>query len=59
MDKDSQARDAVEETGKTAAPEKNPPAGPHATKGLTDGMKTPGTGLLPDRKDDDVDASSG
>lgn len=59
MHKDEQARDAVEETGGKAAPAKSPPAGPHAKKGLTDTMKTPGTGLLPERKEEDVNASSG
>ena len=59
MHKDDEARDAVDETGATSPPVKNPPAGPHAAKGLTDRMKTPGTGLLPDRKEGDVNAPSG
>lgn len=59
MGKDDEARDAVEKTAPEQAPAKNPPAGPHAAKGLTDRMKTPGTGLLPERKEGDVNAPSG
>lgn len=59
MGKDDEARDAVEKTETERAPSANPPAGPHAAKGLTDRMKTPGTGLLPERQEGDVNASSG
>lgn len=59
MHKDEEARDAVEETATERKPVKNPPAGPHAEKGLTDRMKTPGTGLLPERKESEVNAPSG
>lgn len=59
MHKDEEARDAVEETAVKRKSGSSPPAGPHATKGLTDGMKTPGTGLLPERKEGEVNAPSG
>lgn len=36
-------------------PEDMPPAGPHATRKLTDRDKTPGAGTLPERNEDDVD----
>lgn len=34
--------------------ERMPPAGPHATKELTDKEKTPGSGVLPDVDDPNV-----
>ncbi|MBB4066120.1 hypothetical protein [Gellertiella hungarica] len=60
MDKDKQAQEAIEETAVPAKKADSPPAGPHAEEKLTDGMKTPGTGLLPDKDDGgDVSAASG
>ena len=59
MDKDKQAQEAVEETAVKPKASDQPAAGPHAADELTDENKTPGTGLLPEEDDKDVDASSG
>ena len=38
---------------------KESPAGPHDKPELTDEKKTPGSGMLPDRDDKNVEAPSG
>ncbi|WP_137136760.1 hypothetical protein [Rhizobium sp. FKY42] len=59
MTEDKAAQTAVEQTKQNTVPEKEtPPAGPHARDELTDEEKTPGTGALPDKEADDVDAGS-
>ncbi len=58
MSEDKQAQDAVENVEKPAQASNLPKAGPHAKPHLTDHGKTPGTGALPDGKDEDADAGS-
>jgi hypothetical protein len=60
MDKDSQAQQAIEETGKQPSDTvDHPPAGPHDKPHLQDESKTPGAGSLPDKDDDSVSPGSG
>jgi hypothetical protein len=47
------------DTDSGSKPDEKSPAGPHDTPELTDKEKTPGTGMLPDADDPDVEAPSG
>lgn len=60
MTDDKQARGAVEKADDdhTQAP-KNPPAGPHAKKELTDTSNTPGSCALPDNREESVEPGAG
>jgi len=60
MNKDSQAQQAIEETGKKPSDTADhPPAGPHDKPHLQDESKTPGAGSLPDKDEDSVSPGSG
>ena len=59
MSKDTKARKAIEGSDKPADGDQHPPAGPHAKEHLTDKMKTPGAGSLPDDKDESVSPGAG
>lgn len=49
----------MSEANKPAKDPKPSPAGPHDKPELTDEKKTPGSGMLPDRDDKEVEAPSG
>jgi hypothetical protein len=40
-------------------PKKSPPASPHGEPELTDPLKTPGTGVLPEENQKEVEGSTG
>ncbi|HUG62646.1 MAG TPA: hypothetical protein VMP03_12420 [Methylomirabilota bacterium] len=55
----SEANHPEQQDPKPKAAGRMPPAGPHADPRLTDAMKTPGAGTLPENDDDDVGAGAG
>ena len=60
MNDDKVAQEAIEKpTPSEAAPNKMPPAGPHADQRLTDDSKTPGAGALPDDDVESIDPGAG
>ncbi len=60
MNKDTEARQEIEETGKKPVDgQDHPPAGQHGKERLQDESKTPGAGTLPDKEDESVSPGSG
>jgi hypothetical protein len=60
MNKDNKAQRAIEETGRPPVKTtKNPSAGPHAKKHLTDKTQTPRAGALTGTDENEVSPGSG
>lgn len=59
MNKDDEARKAIEQARDDTGNAPHPPAGPHAKEELTDKAKTPGSGALPEAQEKDVTPGSG